>query len=270
MLLDIIMVVVILTLFDKNFISMRYHEIAGLLLIGSMVIHNVVNIKTFLGMGKNFKKMPLRFQIGFVVDLLLMVCFLWIGVSGILCAHTSFTWISSKNIFFKLSHMFAGGLSVLLLGIHIGLHMRIKKASKKRIAVMSVLILGIGLYGLHESDELKWLSIPYTSFSQTEGVSKESSEKRNGMREGRMNGKSHKEFKKEGSGKERQNGDNAKLVFVTKGGIQSFVMFFGMIFSVAVITYWVVYEKKRRIHRPLLVGNTTSKELKRISTQEQK
>ncbi|HIS61440.1 MAG TPA: hypothetical protein IAC14_04195 [Candidatus Scybalomonas excrementigallinarum] len=110
----------------------------------------------------------------------------------------------------------------------------------------------------------------YTSFSQTEGVSKGNSEKRNGMREGRMNGKSHKEFKKEGSGKERQNGDNAKLVFVTKDGIQSFFMFFGMIFSVAVITYWIVYEKKRRIHRPLLVGNTISEELKRISTQEQK
>ena len=110
----------------------------------------------------------------------------------------------------------------------------------------------------------------YTSFSQTEGVSKGNSEKRNGMREGRMNGKSHKEFKKEGSGKERQNGDNAKLVFVTKDGLQSFLMFFDMIFSVAVITYWIVYEKKRRIHRPLLVGNTISEELKRISTQEQK
>lgn len=61
MLLDMAMLVVILTLFDKNFINMGYHEIAGILLIGLMVIHNVVNIKTFLSMGKNFKKIPLRF-----------------------------------------------------------------------------------------------------------------------------------------------------------------------------------------------------------------
>lgn len=89
--------------------------------------------------------MPLRFQIGFVVDLLLIVCFLWIGGSGILCSHTIFTWISSQNVLFKLSHMFVGGLSVILLGIHIGLHMRVKKASKNLITAMSVLILGIGL-----------------------------------------------------------------------------------------------------------------------------
>lgn len=145
MLLDIIMTIVILTLFDKNFISMRYHEIVGLVLIGSMVIHNIVNIKIFLGMGKNFKKMPLRFQIGFVVDLLLIVCFLWIGASGILCSHTIFSWISSQNVLFKLSHMFVGGLSVILLGIHIGLHMRVKKVSKNLITAVSVLILGIGL-----------------------------------------------------------------------------------------------------------------------------
>ncbi len=43
-----------------------------------------------------------------------------------------------------------------------------------------------------------------------------------------------------------------------------------MIFSVAVIIYWIVYEKKRRIHRPLFIGNTTSEERKRISIQEQK
>lgn len=270
MLLDMAMLVVILTLFDKNFINMRYHEIAGLLLIGLMVIHNVVNIKTFLSMGKNFKKIPLRFQIGFVVDLLLMVCFLWIGVSGILCSHTIFNWIASKNVFFKLSHMFAGGLSVFLLGIHIGLHMRIKKASKKLITVMSVLILGIGLYGLHESNELKWLSIPYTTLHQVEGVSKENHNKRNGMPEGRMNGKAHKEFKKNGVGRERQNSDNGKGLFVTKDGLQNFFMFFGMIFSVALITYWIVYEKKRRIHRPLLIRNTASEEIKNISAPEQK
>ncbi len=66
------------------------------------------------------------------------------------------------------------------------------------------------------------------------------------------------------------NRGNAKVLFITKDGLQSFLMFFDMIFSVAVITYWIVYEKKRRIHRPLLVGNTISEELKRISTQEQK
>ena len=41
--------------------------------------------------------------------------------------------------------MFVGGLSVILLGIRIGLHMRVKKASKELITAMSVLILGIGL-----------------------------------------------------------------------------------------------------------------------------
>lgn len=62
------------------------------------------------------------------------------------------------------------------------------------------------------------------------------------------------------------NRGNAKVFFITKDGLQSFSMFFGMIFSVAVIAYWSVYEKRRRVYKHLLVGNTTSEEIKRILT----
>lgn len=62
------------------------------------------------------------------------------------------------------------------------------------------------------------------------------------------------------------NRGNAKVLFITKDGLQSFLMFFGMIFSVSVIAYWSVYEKRRRVYKPLLVGNTTSEEIKRILT----
>lgn len=59
MILDIIMLLITLTLFSKQFFGMMYHEVAGLVLIGAIIVHIVVNIKTALAMVKKFAKIRL-------------------------------------------------------------------------------------------------------------------------------------------------------------------------------------------------------------------
>ena len=81
--LDIIMLLASITLYSKQFISMNYHEIAGLVLIGLVIVHIVINIKTILAMTKKFMKVPLAIKVGLIVDILLIICFGWLGVSGI-------------------------------------------------------------------------------------------------------------------------------------------------------------------------------------------
>ena len=62
--LDVLMLLLTLTLFSKQLISMNYHEVAGLLLIGIIVLHICVNIKTVVAMSKKFIKVPLHIKCG--------------------------------------------------------------------------------------------------------------------------------------------------------------------------------------------------------------
>ena len=262
--LDVIMLIVTVTLFDKSFISLHYHEVAGLVLIGIMALHNIVNIKAFVGMGKYFKQMPRRFQIGFITDIVLLVCFLWIGISGVLCSRTILTWISSDNAFFKLSHMFVSGVSVFFLGIHMGLHIKIKKMAKIPVIVCSALIVCIGFYGFFHTSELRWLSMPYSMLNKAEGVGTKAEQGHGNMpsKEGReWSGKDKGESRewkgnrgeKSGmpmeGGKERGHGQSmggTKILLFTTSGLKNMLLFLFMILMAAVITYWLVEIHKHR------------------------
>lgn len=266
--LDIIMLLMTLTLFNKQFISMEYHEIAGLVLIAIVIVHIIVNIKTITAICKKFIKVPLAIKIGLIVDILLFICFVWIGISGILISHTILTGISSGNMIFKLSHMFIGGISVILLGVHIGLHICRKPIPSAAAIIISLIILCGGIYGVVNSSEIRWLSMPFTvtsqhseAYGQNEAISSDknegtiqSEEQPNdkqhtgqgkgpgkGWRQGQGQGSENKEMHQpqNGGGKNRQ-----PLSVFQK--IQNAVMFLGMILSCAMITYWIAIPKKRR------------------------
>lgn len=243
---------------------MKYHEIAGLVLIAIVIAHIIVNIKTVIAMCKKFIKVPVAIKIGLIVDILLFVCFVWIGISGILISHTILTGISSGNIIFKFSHMFMGGISVILLGLHIGLHICRKPMPSAAAIIISLIVLCGGIYGVVNSSETRWLSMPFTvtsqhseAYSQNEAVGSgkskgimQSEEQPNdkphtgkgqgqGLGQGQGQGYKKMQQSQNGSGKNRQ-----PLSISQK--IQNAVMFLGMILSCAMITYWIAIPKKKR------------------------
>lgn len=268
--LDIIMLLMTLTLFNKQFISMKYHEIAGLVLIAVVIVHIIVNIKTITAMCKKFIKVPLAIKIGLIVDILLFVCFVWIGISGILISHTILTGISSGNMIFKLLHMFIGGISVILLGLHIGLHICRKPMPSVVAIIISLVVLCGGIYGVVNSSEIHWLSMPFTVTSQrSEGPNEAiGSDKTEGtmQSEEQPNDKQHTgQGKGQGKGQRQEQGrgqglENKEMHQPQNGGgknrqplsifqkIQNAVMFLGMILSCSMITYWIAIPKKRRIN----------------------
>lgn len=241
-LLDIIMLLMMLTLFSKQFISMKYHEIAGLVLIAVIIIHIVVNIKTVTAMCKKFIKIPLAVKAGLIIDILLLLCFTALAISGVLISHTILTWISSDNVFFKMMHMFAGGVSVILLGIHIGLHICYKKIPVIAGVILSVLILWVGVYGIANSSEIRWLTIPFTSASTSNGAPYYNEQANSNKTINADPNADNQESSQQSSNITRKN----RQPLTVSQKIQSVVMFLGMILSCTVLTYWIAKPKKKK------------------------
>ena len=266
--LDVIMLIASLTLFSKQFISMNYHEIAGLVLVGLVIVHIVINTKTIVAMTKKFMKVPLSIKVGLVVDILLIICYGLIGVSGIFISKTILTSISSTNMIFKMMHMFISALSVILLGIHMGLHFCRKEMQLKKAIVASVIIFVCGIYGLFCSSELRWLSTPFMMSSAPQEGMKGNGEgpgmggHGNGMMRGERPDnennsdsdiskgdfedklkKSDFEGRRNGQGFEGKDKNRQSSSVVQK--IQTVIMFLGMILSFSMITYWIVIFKKK-------------------------
>ncbi|MGN0178733.1 MAG: DUF4405 domain-containing protein [Monoglobaceae bacterium] len=251
--LDIVMFLAALTLFSKQFISMEYHEIAGLVLTGLFIIHIAVNFKTMVGMAKKFIRIPTALKVGLIVDILLVVCFAIVAVSGILISHTILTSISSGNTVFKMLHMFSGGLSVILLGIHIGLHICRKPIPTAAAIIASVLVLCAGVYGAVNSGELRWLSMPFTAAAQSEGggirpgtalnPGSGANQSDAGQGKGMHNGQGKENSGVQGMTEGRQKGNAASMPLSQK--IETVIMFLGMILTCTMITYWIFVPKKK-------------------------
>ena len=241
-LLDIIMLLMTLTLFSKQFFGMKYHEIAGLVLVGIIFVHICINIKMVSAMCKNFIKIPIGLKTGLIVDILLLICFLWLGLSGVLISHTIFTGITTSNSFFKLSHMFAGGASVILLGIHIGLHICRSSMPLKIAVIITVAALCAGGFGAVNCDIGRWLSIPVTSVLQqdrNESFSGQSRFKNNNNPKNQNSGRNEK------GGKNENGGRNIQSLSVSQKA-ENVIMFSGMIAACAMITYWI-FGKRNKI-----------------------
>lgn len=248
--LDFIMLLMTLTLFSKQFISMQYHEIAGLILIALIAVHIAVNIRTVKAMCKKFIRVPAAIKTGLVVDILLLICFAVLGISGILISHTVLTNISSDNIIFKMLHMFSGGLSVILLGVHIGLHICRRPMPVITAVIISAMVFCGGIYGAANSNVGRWLSMPFAVTSQ-QGGPRAGSQHGFGNGQGNMKGEIHengvmyREHNQNGQQGKPEGRNRQALTPLQK--LQNIIMFLGMILSCAMITYWISIPKKEKI-----------------------
>lgn len=191
--LDALMALTLFLLYSKNAVSMSFHEIAGLAVCGAFLIHKALNWAWIKAVTRRLfdKTLPARTRIGWVVDALLLVCFAFIALSGVLISKTILTGISAGGAFWKTGHYFAAALSIVLIGVHIGLHLPlIAGAMKKHVrmpktlariltAALALAVLGYGGYQMAEGSFLQWLTAPFTTsagghggtygFSQADG-----------------------------------------------------------------------------------------------------
>lgn len=168
--LDAVMLVLLVLMYKKQVISLSFHEIGGLALIGLFVIHHLVNGRWIKAVtAKLFSKgTPALVRARYIVDVLLLVAFLTVGITGILINKTLFEIHVAGNA--KALHYFSAAISVILMGVHLGLHAEYifgkifrkgaNKIAKVALGIVLSTLIAYGGYSLATTQFVSFLAAP--------------------------------------------------------------------------------------------------------------
>ena len=124
--IDAIMLVGFLFLMEPMSTGLYFHEWAGLLICIFLIVHKLINWvwikKTTTGF---LKKMPAKQRFNYILDWLILFGFTLIVISGIKIAHLiNFSWLGMEgmSMFWRFAHTSFSFLTLILVGIHLGLH----------------------------------------------------------------------------------------------------------------------------------------------------
>lgn len=172
MILDIALVIVFALLFNKMvFTGMAFHEIAGIVICGAFLLHKLFNWKWIKKVTKGLfgRQMPLRAKLCYLLDVILLLCMAFILISGISISKVVFPNLQiGTSLNFKQLHVSVSYLTLLFLGIHVGLHWKwvmdmFKKlvrlpANKVTPWIARVLAVGVLLFGSYNIYTTSYIS----------------------------------------------------------------------------------------------------------------
>lgn len=177
--LDLIMTVLLVLMFDKMVLGLKFHEIGGLVVIVLFLVHLIGNWKWIISVSKNLfnKNIPIKTKVNYIINVLLFIDAIIILVTGILISKIVFKSFGLPNIgMAKFLHFFSSALFIILAGAHIGLHWQWIVAIFKKIfkipltfklnkiltiiSVTAILILGVG--NMVNSKFSMWLKSPFS------------------------------------------------------------------------------------------------------------
>jgi hypothetical protein len=123
-----IMVVFLILMDPKAFLGEWFHEWAGLLIGLFYILHKALNWNWIKSSSKKmFGKLPGRVRLNYIMDLLLLLSFIFIIWSGMeISKSIDFSWLGiergQKSMVWKSLHTGLSMLVIIILGIHLGLH----------------------------------------------------------------------------------------------------------------------------------------------------
>lgn len=196
--LDVVMSILLILTFNKRIAGIAFHEIVGIIVCVFFIVHVILNKKWISGITKNFLKKNVRSKtrVQYVLNALLLCTFLCILITGLGMSKSVLPTIFGTNFGFgntaKMLHFFFTGVAVVLLGIHIGLHWKWIKNTfckivsinskrnslqKKKFSAISIvglilllIVFAYGCYSLTSTNLVRWLSIPFSMNSTSQGV----------------------------------------------------------------------------------------------------
>ncbi|GIM28831.1 hypothetical protein CPJCM30710_14970 [Clostridium polyendosporum] len=181
--LDLLMSIVFVLLFNKMAVAgLRFHETAGLSLGVAFIIHIALNWKWVKQVTlKLFNpKITFKTRFGYIINVLLLFAMGYIIISGVLISKVLFPNINIGNKqLLKMLHISVSYFSLLLIGIHIGLHwtwiknmlkkiFRItnkNKLSKVTAIISVVLVFSFGAYNIYSVNYFSRVSSIVSSFT---------------------------------------------------------------------------------------------------------
>ena len=172
--LDLILLVLMILLYEKNIISMSFHEICGLVLFGLFIIHLLFNRKWIKSITKRLfdKSISIKTRVSYILNILLVLCWSLIIISGIFISKVIFHFSISGP--WKLIHFSCAALALILIRIHVGLHWNLiynsckkplkslDKFKKPISAICIVFVLISGIYSIANTNFIKWITMPFT------------------------------------------------------------------------------------------------------------
>jgi hypothetical protein len=172
--LDITMVIVFTLLYNTRVLGMTFHEVAGLAIGAIILVHCGLNWKWIKGVTLKFfnKGTPFKTRLGYIVDLLLLINVIVIIVTGIFISKTLFSGLNFGGAHsYKFLHVASSYFSLILIGIHLGLHWNWVMIMFKRIVklpeqkmfsylskALAVVVLVFGIYTMNSSAFLSRIS----------------------------------------------------------------------------------------------------------------
>ena len=179
MALDIIMIVILALLYNSHVASMGFHEIAGLGILGLFITHCLFNVKWISAISKRFfsGSISLKVRLGYIVNLLLAITFIFVAISGIQTSQVLFPADNHGSVWRGIHHFF-GAVSIILVGIHLGLHWSfVSNMAKKAIPlnkrvrkIVSITLLSVviafGFYSIATSSFGNWIVEPFVTQSK--------------------------------------------------------------------------------------------------------
>ena len=173
-LLDICMLSLLVLMYQKRVISMRFHEVGGLVLFALFLLHNALNRKWIKAVSARVfqRGLPLRSRVCWMIDALLFLAMAATVITGLLMAKTLPTAVQGAYLV-KPWHYFAAASALILTGIHLGLHWAYlrsvllsklplpRRAAKVLGSVCLALVLVFGAYSLTRNHFSAWLSGPF-------------------------------------------------------------------------------------------------------------
>ncbi|MCB2293990.1 DUF4405 domain-containing protein [Clostridium algoriphilum] len=174
--LDTLMAVVFVLLFNYKMLGMLFHEVAGLAIGAVILLHCGLNWKWIKGVSLKIcnSKLPTKTRIGYSINILLLLNVIIIIISGIFISKTLFPGLAlSGGKSLQSLHITLSYCSLLLIGIHIGLHWNwvmitfrkiFKITEKKKIyshfsKILVVLLLSFGIYSTYSVKFVSKISI---------------------------------------------------------------------------------------------------------------
>lgn len=215
--LDIIMTILLVLMYSKVVISLQFHEIGGLIVFGLFIIHILINWKWVVSVSKRLfdKNLPAKTKLGYVLDVLLLICMTFIIISGILISKILFPGIFNVDFIWMKLHYFAAAIAIVIVGIHVGLHWTFIKGvfvkiiklpaviAKPLSIICLVVIIIFGGYSIGTSSFTNFLTGPFlaSTGAQHEGAA-QGGRRPAGMTQGQ------RPTEAASSGVETQNGNN--------------------------------------------------------------
>ncbi len=200
--LDAVMLLILVLLYKAKVLTLTYHEIAGIGILLVFLVHCLFNWRWIANNAKKLfnPETPARTKFSYWISIALVLCFLIIVISGILISKVLFKAqieaLAIDTSVFRMHHLFFSALSLILVGIHLGLYWgMVKGFFRKKFNVSAAIakpvcyillaaVVAFGAYSVPTSGFSQWLLCPVIPMehghgdhdSEDEGAEQEAAE----------------------------------------------------------------------------------------------